>query len=135
MNLAATTACLLAAAAGAVQAAPGALHENPGGDDNLRIYAFLDAPKVEISLDGAALSSIDGQSVMFTKLAPGAHRWMIKMPDGSNASADFNLSADGMIESKGRRWWCIAAGRPAGQLSLRLLPAQQCKSITDQAPD
>src|SRR5512140_3812627 len=120
----------------ATRAAAGAtLHDDPMSGDNLRIYTTLSAPKATLVIDGAAPSSVDGQSVMFATLGSGPHRWTVTLPDGSGASAAFVLSAEGLIESKGRRWWCLAAGRRDGQLTLLQLPPSQCKALTDAGPD
>ena len=119
--------------AGSGLAAP--LHSDPVADDNLRIYAMTETPKLTIVIDGSDSASTEGQSVMFAKLTPGPHKWNIVLPDGGGASAQFALAADGMIESKGRRWWCLAAGRRDGQFTLQQLPPAQCKSITDAGPD
>jgi|GEM_PF-5271958 len=130
-RLVAVAALLLAASS----AKAAAIHSDPAAGDNLRIYTLLKVSPVALVLDGAPAVSIDGQSVMFTRLAPGAHTWSVTLPDGSRASADFTLSADGMIESKARRWWCAGVGVRNNQLTLLQLPSAQCKALADEGPD
>jgi len=118
----------------AALAAGPSLHDDPAPGDNLRIYTITEAPTATLALDGAS-SAIDGKSVMFTQLRPGAHAATLTLPDGSRASLDFTLSADALIESKGRRWWCLSTGRRNGALTMLQLTPVQCKTIADLGPD
>lgn len=120
---------------GAGQAAERVLHSDPAESDNLRIYSWLGAFKALVSFDDAAATEIEGSSVMFAQLEPGTHKWSVSLPNGEQASAEVSLSAEGMIESKGRRWWCLGAGPRGGRLTLLQLSSAQCKTIADAGPD
>ncbi len=133
--LAATAFALFTSAAHGADASGAAIHSNPATEDNLRVYAIVEVPIVTFVLDGGAPSQFPGMSVMFTRLAPGRHDATLALPDGSQASLDFTLSADSMIESKGRRWWCLMAGRRDGRLSMLQPTTAQCKAVADAGPD
>jgi hypothetical protein len=135
MRKALCMAVLLLAASSSANAA--AIHSDPAADDNARIYLFFveTASPVSLVLDDAAPISEPAQSVVFTRLEPGAHNWSVSLPDGSRAAADFTLSAEGMIESKARRWWRLAGGVRNGQITLLQLSAAQCKKAADEGPD
>jgi hypothetical protein len=101
----------------------------------LRVYAYVDAPSLTFVVDGGAPSHLDGMSVVFTRAKPGRHEAAVTLPDGSHASLNFVLSADAMIESKGRRWWCLMAGRRDGKLSLLQPTTAQCLAVAASGPD
>lgn len=111
------------------------IHSDPAKKDNLRVYTLIDAPVVTFVLDGEAPSRFPGKSVMFTRLEPGRHEATVTLPDGSQASLAFTLSADKLVESKGRRWWCLMAGFRNGQLTMLQPTTAQCKAVTDSGPD
>jgi hypothetical protein len=123
-----------ASVAQAAAAADAPLNDGPAAGDNLRVYTFLGTSKVTLAVDGVS-STVDGRSVMFTQVKPGAHTATLTEPDGSRASLDFTLSAEAQIESKGRRWWCLSTGRRDGRLTMLLLTQAQCKAIADAGPD
>ena len=70
-----------------------------------------------------------------TRLRAGTHRAVVSLPTGVQASLDFTLAVEEQIESKGRRWWCLAAGQRTSQLIIVQLDAARCKSMADAAPD
>ena len=111
------------------------IHSDPAMGDNLRVYAFVDAPAVTFVLDGGAPSRFPGMSVVFANLRPGRHEATLTLPDGDQASLGFTLSADASIESKGHRWWCLMAGPRDGQLSIFQPTIAQCKAVTDAGPN
>src|SRR4051812_40119590 len=93
------------------------LHSNPQVGDNTRLYISLDARAATMALDDAPPPPLELQAVMFTRLAPGPHRATL-LADGAQATLAFDLAAPSQIESKGRGWWCLAAGRRNGELML-----------------
>jgi len=111
------------------------LHGDPAADDNLRIFVLVNSPGITLSLDRVQAVPVASQSVVFSRLEPGPHAWTVTLADGRTASADFTLDASEMVESKGRRWWCLAAGDRAGQLTLLQLPVARCQALVDVAPD
>jgi hypothetical protein len=126
---------LVAFAACSTHAAEATIHSDPATSDNLRIYAYVDAPVVTFVLDGGGPSRLAGMSVMFTRLEPGRHEAMVTLPDGSQASLAFTLSSDASVESHGRRWWCLMAGRRNGQLTMFQPTTAQCKTVADSGPN
>jgi hypothetical protein len=126
---------LVASAAHGAESLSDKIHSDPAKGDNLRVYAFVDAPSLTFVLDGGSVSRLDGMSVVFTRVEPGQHKAGVTLPDGDQATLTFALSADRLIESKGRRWWCLLAGRRSGQLTLTLATTAQCKDLTDSGPD
>ena len=134
-NLLSAAAFLLATsvAPDAVTASP-ILHSDPAPGDNLRIYTILGAGTAILTLDGGP-SAIDAMSVMFAQVSPGTQSATLRLPDGSQTSLDFTLSSEALIESKGRRWWCLSTGRRGGQLTMLALTPAQCRSLAAQGPD
>lgn len=129
------TAVVAAPSQGAVAVAT-TLHSNPDADDNIRLYVMLEASSATLSLNSAEPSPLEApSSVMFTRLPAGTHRAVVSLPPAVQASLDFTLAFDQQIESKGRRWWCLAAGQRAGQLRIVQLDAVRCKNLADAAPD
>jgi hypothetical protein len=126
---------LAASAADGAESLSTKIHSDPAKGDNLRIYAFVDAPSLTFVLDGGSASHLDGMSVVFTRVEPGQHKATATLPDGDHATLTFAPSANSLIESKGRRWWCLLAGRRSGQLSLAQATAAQCKNLADSGPD
>jgi hypothetical protein len=114
---------------------PAHVHSNPEPGDNVRVYAYVEAPVLLVALDGAAPWRQGGQSVAFFQAAPGAHSVTASLESGEQVKADITLSPDNLIESKGRRWWCLMAGRRHGQLAVFLATPEQCKKIADVGPD
>ncbi len=125
----AATAFMLLASAGE------AIHSDPAPGDNLRLYTLVDAPVVTFVLDGRAPSRFPGMSVMFTRVAPGHHQASVALPNGARVSLAFTVSADNLIASKGRRWWCLMTSRRRGALTMLRATTAQCKAITDAGPD
>ena len=126
---------LFACGARGADAADATIHSDPATHDNVRVYAFVDAPVVTLVLDGGGPSRFEGMSVVFTRLEAGPHKATITLPDGSQASLAFALSADALVESKGHRWWCLMAGRTNGKLTMLQPTNAQCKKIADAGPD
>ena len=95
MNRSLAVAALMLAAwsMNTATAAGAPLHSDPATDDNLRIYILVGGSAATVALDGEGPSSVPGQWVAFARLAPGAHKWTVTLPDGISASADFTLSA------------------------------------------
>ena len=111
------------------------VHSDPAAGDNLRVYAFVDAPYLTFAVDGGAPSHLDGMSVVFTQLKPGRHEAAVTLPDGSHTSLNFALSTDALIESRGHHWWCLMAGLRDGQLTLLQPTTARCKAVTDSGPN
>jgi hypothetical protein len=129
-----TTLTLVGLVAEMASATAAPLHSNPEPRDNIRLYLFLGSPGATLSLDDKA-SPVEVNSVMFTRLEPGAHKWTVSLQDGVAASANFTLLNEEAIEAKGRPWWCLAAGLRDGRLTLLQLPSARCKAIADAGPD
>jgi hypothetical protein len=129
---------LAALLAQAVAAAPGAaveLHDQaPGAGDNLRLYS-VGAGVVSFSIDGAPAWSLGADSMVFARLEPGPHRVRATAADGQVAELGVSLNEDRAAVSKGRRWWCLMAGRREGRLTLVQPNVSQCKQIADAEPD
>ena len=126
---------LVASAAHGTESLSARIHSDPAKGDNLRVYAFVDAPSLTFVLDGGTPSRLDGMSVVFTRVEPGQHKAAVTLPDGDHATLTFALTADSLVESKGRRWWCLLAGRRGGQLTFAQATTAQCKSVTDSGPN
>ena len=133
--LAVAAALLVASAAHGAESLSARIHSDPAKGDNLRVYAFVEAPSLTFALDGGATSRLDGMSVVFTRVEPGQHKATAIQPDGDHATLTFALSPDSLIESKGRRWWCLLAGRRSGQLTLTQATAAQCQNLADTGPN
>jgi hypothetical protein len=126
---------VLLASVARADSAGSAIHYDPGPGDNLRVYTFIGVPAVTITLDEGEPWRLPGKSVNFTRVAPRHHAAFLTTPDGSKTSLDFTLSTDDLIESKGRRWWCLMAGVRNDQLVMFQPTNAQCKWITDTGPN
>jgi hypothetical protein len=120
---------------GVVTASAAPVNSNPAPSDNVRIYTMGNAPGLATSFDGTATSPLEAPGVMFTQLEPGKHRWIVGVADRPAASTEVSLSPEAMIESKGRRWWCLIAAVQSGRLGLGQMTGPQCKQIADAGPD
>jgi hypothetical protein len=133
--LAVLAASLAASAVPAISGPGVELHDQaPGARDNLRIYS-VGAGVVGFSIDGAPVFSLGADAMVFTRLEPGPHQVRATAADGQVAETRVSLSEDRVAVSKGRRWWCVMAGRRAGRLALIQPSSAQCKQIADAEPD
>jgi hypothetical protein len=100
----------------------------------LRFYQSLDAP-VELSIDQLQPLRIEAKTLNKFPLTPGDHAVEAHLQDGAVVRVIFPFREGELIESHGRKWWCVGVvQRGQGPVLVKMDP-DRCKAIADAGPD
>jgi hypothetical protein len=104
--------------------------------NNMRLLVILHEG-ASFAIDGERMDDLDGDSVNFYTMTPGAHFFSLTTESGASVSLTTNLNPQLMSTARGRSWWCLVAARRHGdnKLVMVLATPAQCDSILAAAPE